>query len=81
MCHVVRRLDSTLKQERDELKDECEDLRSSNTRMGEKIAELALLKGQLDQENASLKSTVLQNEHELSNVKNSLRDKEKAVEK
>ena len=81
MCHVVRRLDSTLKQERDELKDECEDLRSSNTRMGEKIAELALLKGQLDQENASLKSTVLQNENELSNVKNSLRDKEKAVEK
>jgi dynactin complex subunit len=81
VCHVVRRLDSTLKQERDELKDECEDLRSSNTRMGEKIAELALLKGQLDQENASLKSTVLQNENELSNVKNSLRDKEKAVEK
>ena len=63
------------------MKDECEDLRSSNTRMGEKIAELALLKGQLDQENASLKSTVLQNENELSNVKNSLRDKEKAVEK
>ena len=44
---------------RDVLKAECSDLKSSNTRMGEKIAELATRNADLDQQNATMRQVTL----------------------
>ena len=61
--HMATKGEAAVK-ERDECKAECDELKDSNSRMGQRVAEMASRNSILEQENGEQKSTVQQQRHD-----------------
>ena len=78
--HMATKGEAAVK-ERDECKAECDELKDSNSRMGQRVAEMASRNSILEQENGEQKSTVQQQRHDLTALKQTVKDMERAFER